>query len=74
MPKLTNPTGDDLRLVSGTTVPAGETVDVTDEEFLSAGPIFAEKAAMCAVSTRTVDEKGVERSRAPRRETRGGSR
>jgi hypothetical protein len=45
MPKLTNPSADAVRLVSGRTIAAGETVDVTDEEFKTAGPLFIRQVA-----------------------------
>lgn len=40
MPKLTNPVDDDVRLVSGRTIKAHESVEVTDEEYATAGPLF----------------------------------
>ena len=40
MPRLTNPSTFDARLLSGRTIKAGETVDVTDEEYAGAGPLF----------------------------------
>lgn len=45
MPKLTNPAVDDVRLVSGRTIAAGETVDVTDEEYRTAGPLFIRESS-----------------------------
>lgn len=67
MPKLTNPARYEVRLVHGRRIPAGATVDVTDEEYESAGPLFTREEAP---ATRSVDARGVERSRPPRRETR----
>lgn len=46
MPKLTNPSADTVRLVSGRDIAAGETVDVTDEEYATAGPLFLREEAV----------------------------